>query len=427
MKKLKNILSLFDGMSGGQQTFKRLEIKIENYFASEVDKYAIQVTQKNFPSTVQLGDVKNINTNKLPKIDFLIGGSPCQSFSFSGKRNGMTVKGGEEILTLEKYKQLKKEGFEFEGQSYLFWEYVRILKEVKPKYFFLENVMMSEKWEKVISKTLGVNPICINSSLVSAQNRKRLYWTNIGLEKDNTDLFGGMKTIIPQPKDRGIILKDVLENNVDKKYNLSDKMLACFQKHKKEQREKGKGFGFNPTDGNKKAQAVTTRAGGRPDDNYIITPCDKRTDEGLREKKDGKTWTLCDRARTDESCGQLVKIERKIITHEIFAYTEQRTEEAKQQRKEHKAKTGKDFSSRRGKELTPRTDGKMNCLTTSQSNEGIINQNTIIRRLTPIECERLQGFPDNYSEGVSDSQRYKMLGNGWQLDTIEHIFKYIKK
>jgi len=133
MKKINNILSLFDGMSGGQQTFKSLGIKIENYFASEVDKYAIKVTQKNFPSTVQLGDVKNINTNKLPKIDLLIGGSPCQSFSFAGKRNGMTVKGGEEILTLEKYLKLKKEGFEFEGQSYLFWEYVRILKEVKPK------------------------------------------------------------------------------------------------------------------------------------------------------------------------------------------------------------------------------------------------------------------------------------------------------
>lgn len=354
-----NTLSLFDGMSGGQQTLNKLGIKIDKYFASEIDKYAIQISQKNYPDTIQLGSVTDVNTNKLPKIDLLIGGSPCQSFSFAGKRNGMTVKGGEEILTLDKYLQCKAEGFEFEGQSYLFWEYVRILKEVKPKYFFLENVMMSEKWEKAITKVIGVKPICINSALVSAQNRKRLYWTNIGLEIDNTDLFGGMKSIIPQPQDKGILLKDILEKNVDEKYNLSKKMLSCFDNHKKQQQLKGNCFGFEPSNGNKKANSLTTRNGSRPDDNYIIEGCDYRKDEGFRIRAGGKTGTLAARARTDESCGQLVKIE------------------------------------------------------------------TNIRKLTPIECERLQGFPDDYTKGVSNSQRYKMLGNGWQVDTIKHIFKYL--
>ena len=170
-----NVLSLFDGMSCGQQALERAEIKVENYFASEIDKYAIQVTMANYPKTKQLGSVVDVDGYTLPKIDLVLGGSPCQSFSIAGKRKGMATKDEQEILTLEHYLELKSDGFEFEGQSYLFWEYMRILKEVKPKYFLLENVMMGEKWEKILSKAIGVNPIMINSRLVSAQNRKRLY------------------------------------------------------------------------------------------------------------------------------------------------------------------------------------------------------------------------------------------------------------
>lgn len=163
-----NILSLFDGMSCGQQALERAGIKVDKYFASEIDKYAIQVTMANYPETIQLGSVVNVDGYSLPKIDMLIGGSPCQSFSFAGKRKGMSTKDEQEILTLEHYLELKAEGFEFEGQSYLFWEYMRLLNEVKPKYFLLENVMMGEKWEKVLSKAIGVKPIMINSSLLSA-------------------------------------------------------------------------------------------------------------------------------------------------------------------------------------------------------------------------------------------------------------------
>jgi DNA (cytosine-5)-methyltransferase 1 len=175
------VLSLFDGMSCGQQALERIGVNVLEYYASEIDKHAIAVTMHNYPNTKQLGSVVDVDGYKLPKIDLLIGGSPCQSFSFAGKRKGMSTKCETEILTLEHYLELKSEGYEFEGQSYLFWEYMRLLNEVKPKYFLLENVMMGEKWEKILSKAIGVKPIEINSALVSAQNRRRLYWTNIGL------------------------------------------------------------------------------------------------------------------------------------------------------------------------------------------------------------------------------------------------------
>jgi DNA-cytosine methyltransferase len=171
-----NILSLFDGMSCAQQALERSNIKVDKYFASEIDKHAIKLTMANYPNTIQLGSVVDIDCSTLPPIEILMGGSPCQSFSFAGKRKGMSTKNEIEILTLDHYLQLKKEGYEFEGQSYLFWEYMRILKEVKPKYFLLENVEMGEKWEKVLSKAIGVNGIHINSALVSAQNRRRVYW-----------------------------------------------------------------------------------------------------------------------------------------------------------------------------------------------------------------------------------------------------------
>lgn len=236
---IKNVLSLFDGMSNGQIALKKAGINYEKYYASEIDKYAQIVSKANFPETIYLGDVRNINVNDLPKIDLLIGGSPCQSFSFAGKRKGMSTKDNIEILTLNQYLELKNAGFKFEGQSYLFWEYVRILNECKPKYFLLENVIMSEKWERVISKTLGVNPIKINSNLVSAQNRERLYWTNIGMIP--TGLFGDLESIIQQPKDKGIYIKDIIENEVDQKYFLSeknDKLLYWKYKKTKGNRER---------------------------------------------------------------------------------------------------------------------------------------------------------------------------------------------
>lgn len=222
------VLSLFDGMSCGQIALNRLNLRVSEYFASEVDKYAIQVASKNFPNTKHVGDVRLLESSDFNGIDLLIGGSPCQNFSFSGSRAGMTTKENLEVTTLEQYLQLKDEGFEFNGQSYLFWEYVRLLKQVKPKYFILENVNMSSKWKNIITEVLGVEPIKIQSSLVSAQSRTRLYWTNI--------------PNVTQPTDKGLKLGSVVSPSEDfklpkhyqERLKIYDKPKGnCVWRHKK--------------------------------------------------------------------------------------------------------------------------------------------------------------------------------------------------
>lgn len=228
------VLSLFDGMSCGQIALKQLGIISEVYYASEVDKHAIKQTQLNFPNTIQLGDVTQVDVSQLEPIDLLIGGSPCQSLSFAGKRVGMSTIDKEEIYTLNRYLELKEEGFQFEGESYLFWEYMRILTDIR-KYnpnvlFLLENVEMGKKWERVLSEAIGVYGVHINSALVSAQNRRRIYWTNIQTRRDG--LFGELHSDIPQPVDKGILLKDILEDEVDDKFFLSDKMVSCLASRK---------------------------------------------------------------------------------------------------------------------------------------------------------------------------------------------------
>jgi DNA (cytosine-5)-methyltransferase 3A len=377
-----NVLSLFDGMSCGQQALERAGIKVDKYFASEIDKYAIQVTMANYPNTNQLGSVVNVDGYSLPKIDILIGGSPCQSFSFAGKRKGMSTKDEQEILTLEYYLQLKSEGFEFEGQSYLFWEYMRLLNEVKPKYFLLENVMMGEKWEKVLSKAIGVKPIMINSALISAQNRQRLYWTNIGLKPQG--LFGDLETTIEQPKDKGILLKDILEQNVSDKYFLTEKGVDRISFYNNSERSL-----------NDNGKSLCLAAGyfkqGR--DNQLIVhntmPRSSTTGKGGSgplSRNDGKTYCL--------DTGQTNAIE---ILGGDFRYDEG---------------------------YRWRDGGKSGTLCTNA--ESFAKIDSKIRRLTPIECERLQTVNDNYTAHVSDSQRYKMLGNGWTVEVIVHILNYIK-
>lgn len=169
-----NVLSLFDGMSCGQIALERTGIKVDNYYSSEIDKYPIKVTQHNYPNTIQLGDVTQIQGKNLPQIDLLMGGSPCQGFSFSGKQLNFV-----------------------DPRSRLFFEFVRLVHEINPKYFLLENVVMKKQYEDIITQYLGVEPVRINSSLVSAQNRVRLYWANFPIE---------------QPEDRGITLDDILED-----------------------------------------------------------------------------------------------------------------------------------------------------------------------------------------------------------------------
>ncbi|MCP3675800.1 MAG: DNA (cytosine-5-)-methyltransferase, partial [Gammaproteobacteria bacterium] len=173
--KTKNVLSIFDGISAGRIALERANIPVDKYYASEVDKYAIKITQNNYPDTIQLGDVTQWRKWELPEIDLVIGGSPCQGFSFAGKQ-----------LNFD------------DPRSKLFFEFVDILKHHKPKYFLLENVKMKKEYQAVITEAMGVEPIEINSALVSAQNRKRLYWTNI--------------PNVTQPEDKGILLKDIIES-----------------------------------------------------------------------------------------------------------------------------------------------------------------------------------------------------------------------
>jgi DNA (cytosine-5)-methyltransferase 3A len=462
-------------MSCGQIALERAGVKVDNYFASEIDKYAIQVTMANYPNTKQLGSVVNVDGYSLPKIDLLLGGSPCQSFSFAGKRKGMSTKCETEILTLEHYLELKADGYEFEGQSYLFWEYMRLLNECKPTYFLLENVEMGEKWEKVLSKAIGVNGIHINSALVSAQNRKRIYWTNIGLEPSG--LFGDLESIIEQPKDRGILLKDILETEVDEKYFLSDKAInKCLKSTANENMlttdNKDKsgcliaGYYKTPFDGtyvrdkqftglDLNAKSRTIRNGGsatatdKHNWDLIVHNTMPRSSTsgkggtGPLSRADGKTYCL-DTGNTNavevrqvkqistnnKSNGGTQPYQQDRI-YDIDGISPALNTDGRGHAVEVQA-----LNENQQKKFNPNINSdKANALTLAQGRAGssseymdsiskIANITSRIRRLTPIECERLQTVADNYTNHVSDSQRYKMLGNGWTIDVIAHILKY---
>lgn len=272
---LNAVLSVFDGMSCGQLALQRAGIEYKEYYASEIDKHAIAVTQHNFPNTKQLGSITELKTENLPIIDLFIGGSPCQSFSSFGNGKG------------------------FDGKSGLFWEYVRVLKELKLKNpnikFMLENVNMKKEWCDIISNELGVEPIAFNSNLVSAQNRDRLYWTNINF-------------IVPG--DKNILFNDILENLPFRE------IPKCFYKNWGDKMRIDKGLNWVK---NKKANCLTTK----------------------------------------------------------------------------------------------------NCHT----NQYLLNEDkSLCRLLTANEFERLQTVPLNYTNIVSNTERFKMLGNGWTVDVIAHIF-----
>lgn len=307
MKKI-NVLSLFDGISCGQVALQRAGITVENYFASEIDKNAITVTQKNFQNTIQLGDVSNWKNWNLPKIDLLIGGSPCQGFSKAGK------------------------GLNFEDpRSKLFFEYVAILKELKPTYFLLENVQMKKEWRDIISEYLGVEPILINSELVSAGKRPRAYWTNI--------------PGVTIPENRGILLESILQNgSVDR-----DKAYCLDANY------------FKGTN----ARHYLTKSRRQ-----IVWQIPEATKKGYVEVSPGQ-------------CVDLTFIKSK---------------------------------TRRGRLMIE----KANCLTAS-SQKLCKATNGWFRLLTPVECERIQTLPDDYTVGISNSARYKALGNGWTVDVIAHL------
>ncbi|MBJ40312.1 MAG: hypothetical protein CMD83_17945 [Gammaproteobacteria bacterium] len=296
-----NVLSLFDGISCGHIALEKLGIKVDKYFASEIDKNAIKVTQHNFPETIQLGDVTGVRATDLPKIDLLIGGSPCQGFSLSGKQ-----------LNFD------------DPRSKLFFEFVRLLKETKPKHFLLENVKMKKEYQDIITEFLGVEPVFINSKDLSAQSRGRWYWTNIPFEREykkKKEVY--LKDVLEPYYDSGTISDDEIQNQLTNLLSTS-KYRDTFKWKRDTQN-----------------RVLVTR----PD--------------GLKIQRIGRI-------------GEGVhKSEIITVLTQPFVF-----------------------------------DGKE------------------IRKVNPLEAERLQTVPDGYTavNGTTDNMRYKMLGNGWTVDVIAHIF-----
>ena len=380
----------------------------------------------------------------------------CQSFSFAGKRNGMSTTENEEIYTLERYLQLKSEGFQFEGQSYLFWEYMRILTDIR-KYnpnvkFLLENVEMGDKWERVLSEAIGIFGVHINSALVSAQNRKRIYWTNIRVKE--VGLFGELHSDIPQPKDEGILLKDILEEEVDEKYYLSEKGLAGMLKHKENNTNNGNGFGVQfITRETEKSNSILQRGYKDCKDNAVCVamrgrnpnnPSDRTsgspTEQRLEPNLNGKTNTITTVQKDNLICikqlprgankGGLFHDKCPTLTSNSFEHNNHVLQIKEATSKGYaEINPGECFdmeqpnsNTRRGRKM----ESKSNSLMAQNMSFMNYTKDYRIRRLTPTECARLQTIPEWYKWIVSETQQYKLLGNGWNIETVKHIFKFMK-
>jgi DNA-cytosine methyltransferase len=406
------VVSCFDGMACAYLALKKAGVKVKKYFAYEIDKYAMKVAKDNFPDIIHVGDITKASVNDFEglKVDLLCAGSPCQGFSFAGKQ-----------LAFD------------DPRSKLFFEFVRLKNEINPKYFFLENVKMKKEFEVIISQYIGIGPIEINSNLVSAQNRARLYWTNIGAEKDG--LFGELKCMIPQPKDKGILLKDILEENVPDKYFLSDKMLNYFDS-RASNFNNGK---VNIRDENGKASCLlSSMASCDISDNFI------KIDTNLKVSNDqakancftaggnsgglhsDMTLIVASRGRNPENPNsRTAGLPTKQVLEPRY---DGKTNCLTSVQKDNLVAYGCDFRSDEGFRI--RTEEKSSTLMARARQDvygtGLVATSKLIRRLTPVECERLQTVPDNYTQSVSDTQRYKMLGNGWTVDVITHIFYYMK-
>lgn len=369
-----NILSLFDGISCARVALERAGLSVRSYRASEIDKYAIQISKKNYPDIIQLGDVKSIH-GRLGTVDLLIGGSPCQDLSIAKKdRKGLDG-----------------------SRSGLFWEYVRILEETEPRYFILENVAsMSKKDKDIITETLGVKPIMINAALVSAQNRKRLFWTNI----PNVEL----------PVDRGIFLKDIIEEDVDEKYFLSDKLISGFKNKTGTFANRFKPITDVETT---KSPTITAR--------YFKM---SSTDPYISTKRVGDIGNGGQGERVYDTDGKSVAISAN--GGGMGAKTGLYLIRAAAMRGRNLV-DGKrvDIVGAKTEQVVEIGQEKANTIT-SVTKDSMVLVDERIRRLTPLECERLQCLPDGYTKGVSDTQRYKCLGNAFNVDVVAHILSYIK-
>lgn len=357
-----NVLSLFDGMSCARIALRELDIKVDRYYASEINKHAIKQTQLNFPDTIQLGDVRDVHAKDLPKIDLICGGSPCQGFSFAGKQLNFN-----------------------DPRSALFFEFVRILnecREVNPDVkFLLENVRMKREYEQVISDALGIKPVMINSALVSAQNRVRLYWSNIRTAPDG--LFE-IKTDIPQPKDRGLFLRDILEDDVDAKWFLSQKMIDWLNKHSNK-----RGVPIRLVNGYCKSSCLTATAQVKQNltADYLIVQ---------RPRGNNKGGTVTDKSPTLSSNAWEQNNILCISSNQAHATVS-------------------------ANKSTP----LVAAMGMGGGHAPMIANDEIVRRITPTEAARLQTIPEWYKWECSATQQYTMLGNGWTVEVIKHIFSFL--
>lgn len=343
------LLSLFSGIGGFDLAFEEIFGKNHEVYYSEIDKYAIQVYQKHFPNAIPLGDITQIDIDKLPKFDWIVGGSPCQDLSIAKKdRQGLDG-----------------------SRSGLFWKFAEIIKKNKPKYFILENVnSMPKEAKQVITDTLGVEPVMINASLVSAQNRKRLFWCNFP---------------VTQPEDRGILLKDILENGeagrlksycIDANYYKGGSLKNYLDKKKRQ-------VPLKQSECRLMVRVGQLNKGGQGDRVYSI---------------EGKSVNL-----SANGGGRGAKTRLYAIS------------------------AVGDLNNRK---MSIKKDGKSYCLSANAASDTtpkVINiDNFIVRKLTPIECARLQCFPDDWCVGLSNTQQYKCYGNAVNIEVVKHIFKCVK-
>lgn len=356
------VVSLFDGMGCGLEALKRAGISVSEYHAFEVDKHAIKIAKKNHPEIIHHGEINFMTDfSYLKGADLLIGGSPCQGFSFAGKQLNFN-----------------------DPRSALFFEFVRAKREIKPKNFLLENVKMKKEYLNIISDNLGVKPTFINSALVSAQNRQRYYWCNWKVE---------------QPEDKGILLKDIVHEKCDVDRDKSYCLDANYWK----------GGSLKNYFEKSRRQIAFEEI-----EKYIV-PFDKTLQILDKEVERGKVGYFNKGSQGDRVyythdksvtlTGHGGGLGAKTGLYLFGCITPDRV---------NKRQDGQRFN-----------DGQKFYTLTAQDKRGVLVEG-YIRKLTPIESERLQTLPDNYTEGVSNSQRYKMLGNGWTVDVITHLLKGIK-
>lgn len=423
------VLSLFDGMSCGQIALRDMGIPITKVYASEIDKHAIKQTQLNFPCTIQLGDVEKWREWDIDwgSVDLLLAGSPCQGFSLAGKMLGHD-----------------------DPRSKLYWVFLDILHHAQ-KYnpnvkFLLENVRMRPDDERKINESIGMMPVVINSALISAQNRVRLYWTNIRTRQDG--LFGEVSTDIPQPDDRGILIQDILEESVDEKYFLSP---IVWSRHKMpsdteydddcEVIKLDKKLKPKPSQGKASCLTAGGHSGGNQSDMDILAISSQgphNENLGIYQKGRGyvapsihmlksptltsNSWQennmICAMRGRGESNEQTIEVRRDSKSNTLTSVA-----------KDDLVIPGTWRTHKEDRGFREVSESKSPCIPARARNDGsgqpCVRMDRVLRRLTPTECARLQTIPEWYRWECSDTQAYKMLGNGWTVEVIKHILSFL--